>query len=159
MKLPNSLGETREFSHLVCRLPDGSDVDSRDCGAPRDCGSVCGRGWHCSVERTSWLKRYLNQSFPEYLKKDEALDRETKIAVGKSIFRYHCVSCHATVGYNGNKPIIELWSRSMINDTPHILHRGNPGMPPCFGSDREREMLGEYLIHLKKQVDNRGVSR
>lgn len=103
------------------------------------------------VEHTPWLKRYLNQSFPEYMAGNESLSQQTKIEVGKSIFQYHCASCHATVGYNGIEPIIEPWSHSMIMDVTHNLHRANPAMPPWFGNDRERKMLGEYLVYLKKK--------
>lgn len=104
------------------------------------------------VEHATWLKKYVSEKYPEYIKRGpSALTEQERIALGKGIFRYHCASCHATVGYNGIEPIIEPWSRSMIMDTTRSLHRANPAMPPWFGNDRERELLGKYLIDLKKR--------
>lgn len=104
------------------------------------------------TEHTPWLKRYLEQSNLTLASDtDEGnLDRDELIRAGRGIFRYHCASCHASVGYNGIKPILEPWSREMIMDTTKNLHRANPAMPPWFGNKREREALGEYLIFLKK---------
>lgn len=98
------------------------------------------------VEHSPWLKEHLSRSvegFGERPLRD--LPEAARRHVGKALFRYHCGSCHATVGYNGIRPIVRPWTEEMIHETARRLHRANPAMPPWFGSEAEREMLAEYL--------------
>jgi len=98
------------------------------------------------IRHTPWLRRHLARTVEDFGERPlTRLDEAARRRVGKGIFRYHCGSCHATVGYNGIRPIVHPWTREMIHGTAEELHRANPAMPPWFGSEEEREMLAEYL--------------
>lgn len=98
-----------------------------------------------------WLRYYLGQNLSrEELSNLAALSEEKKAKAGEAIFRYHCSSCHATVGYNGMKPLVQPWTPELIHEAVRNLHRTNPAMPPWLGSEAEREALAEYLIRLSQ---------
>jgi mono/diheme cytochrome c family protein len=78
-------------------------------------------------------------------------DVSAKAEIGAGIFRYHCASCHALIGYNGMKPLIQPWTPQLINDAMRNLHRTDPAMPPWLGNEAERQALTVYLTRLSRE--------
>ena len=101
------------------------------------------------VANTPWLRSYLEETIPGFeASKIGQLPEHQKVAVGEGIFRYHCSSCHALVGYNGMIPIVRPWNDMMIRELVKVLHRANPAMPPWMGNEAEKDALTPYLIRL-----------
>lgn len=98
------------------------------------------------TDHTPWLRHFLTENVEGFGERPmDELPEAAREKIGRGIFRYHCASCHATVGYNGIQPIVQPWTEEMIRDTAENLHRANPAMPPWFGSETERRMLADYL--------------
>jgi cytochrome bd-type quinol oxidase subunit 1 len=101
------------------------------------------------VANTPWLRSYLEETIQGFeASKIGQLPEHQKVAVGEGIFRYHCSSCHALVGYNGMIPIVRPWNDMMIRELVKVLHRANPAMPPWMGNEAEKDALTPYLIRL-----------
>lgn len=104
------------------------------------------------IAHAPWLKYYLSQRLPEATRSTvDRLPEAPKAQVGEAIFRYHCASCHALLGYNGIQPLIRPWTPDLIRDAVRHLHRTNPAMPPWLGNEAEREALALYLIRVNRQ--------
>jgi len=103
------------------------------------------------IRRAPWLQHYLDRELsPGASLRAADLPPAGRVEVGKSIFRYHCSSCHAEWGYNGIVPILRPWTPELIRDTVRNLHRANPAMPPWMGNENEREALAAYLMQLSQ---------
>jgi len=104
------------------------------------------------VARARWLRFYLGTHLTKgALAHIDLLPVDAKAEIGAGIFRYHCASCHALIGYNGMKPLIQPWTPQLINDAMRNLHRTDPAMPPWLGNEAERQALAVYLIRLSRE--------
>ena len=104
------------------------------------------------VARARWLRFYLGAHLTKgALAHIDLLPLDAKAEIGAGIFRYHCASCHALIGYNGMKPLIQPWTPQLINDAMRNLHRTDPAMPPWLGSEAERQALTVYLTRLSRE--------
>jgi cytochrome bd-type quinol oxidase subunit 1 len=64
---------------------------------------------------------------------------------GKWVFDAQCVHCHTLDGFNAIKPLVQGWSRPLIDMSLTRLDEMKSFMPPFVGSDAERRDLGSYL--------------
>ena len=104
------------------------------------------------VARARWLRFYLGAHLTKgALARIDLLPLDAKAEIGAGIFRYHCASCHALIGYNGMKPLIQPWTPQLINDAMRNLHRTDPAMPPWLGNEAERQALTVYLTRLSRE--------
>jgi mono/diheme cytochrome c family protein len=136
------LREGTRKPYRIDRQVYGPGVRVDDADAIRSRGLVAaspwlGAGWSASA---SWLDRAIAPAGAEAPGAEAGTMR-----LGKAIFRYHCASCHAHVGYNGIVPIVRPWTPDMLRETIRNLHRANPAMPPWMGSEAERAALTAYL--------------
>lgn len=104
------------------------------------------------IRHAPWLQKYLEGKFAVDVSLHlSTLSQDEKAEVGRSLFRYHCATCHADWGYNGIVPILRPWTLELIRDTTRNLHRANPAMPPWMGSEAERDALAVYLARLARE--------
>jgi cytochrome bd-type quinol oxidase subunit 1 len=88
--------------------------------------------------------------FPRDAERLQALPGEDRIALGGLIFQYHCNDCHAAEnGYSAVGPMMQGWSRDMIELAIPVLHRTRFTMPQWLGTPAETELLTDYLLSIR----------
>lgn len=64
---------------------------------------------------------------------------------GKWVFDAQCVHCHTLDGFNAIKPLVQGWSRPLIDMSLTRLDEMKTFMPPFVGTEAERRDLAGYL--------------
>jgi mono/diheme cytochrome c family protein len=67
---------------------------------------------------------------------------------GRWVFDAQCAHCHTREGFNGIMPLVQGWSRPLIDMSLSRLDEMKYFMPPFVGNDAERRDLGAYLDSL-----------
>lgn len=88
-----------------------------------------------------------------------ALPSEERVKLGEVLFQYHCNDCHASgVGYSAVGPLLRGRPRnqvlSLVRNLDTYLF-----MPPWAGSDKEAELLTDYLMSIAPSKPKSGDMR
>ncbi|MDX2415282.1 MAG: cytochrome ubiquinol oxidase subunit I, partial [Bacteroidales bacterium] len=86
------------------------------------------------------------------------LTDENRLEAGAEIFKFQCLSCHTTSGYNGVDNLIDKLTLRGIEAQLTGMGKVNTYMPPFAGTQAEKEALAEYLyitVLGKSQVDDK----
>lgn len=81
---------------------------------------------------------------------------DNEVVAGREVFNLACTRCHTVDGVNGIRATLttmyggeETWDRAAISAYIGGMHVARPFMPPFPGSERERDALAAYLVHLQ----------
>ncbi|MCE5301804.1 MAG: cytochrome ubiquinol oxidase subunit I [Planctomycetaceae bacterium] len=102
-----------------------------------------------------WTKAFVERRYPQTLvdgridgQKLLALPPQDRVALGQTLFQYHCNDCHAAGdGYSGVGPLLRGRSRALIRSTVDHLESVY-FMPPWCGTPAEAELLTDYLASI-----------
>lgn len=108
------------------------------------------------LEGGTWTKAFVADRFPTVMtsghidrKKLLELSPQDRIAVGETLFQYHCNDCHASKeGYSAAGRLVQGRPRRMIKDLVVNLNLAHFFMPPWAGTDEEAELLTDYLTSI-----------
>lgn len=110
-----------------------------------------------------WTRHHMGAKFPYLINADGTLSldrvrKEDREAVGHVIFMHHCNDCHAEgYGYSGLTPLAVSRSRAeklhFIKNLDGMIYN----MPPWCGTDREAELLTDYLEKIAAKYPARKV--
>ena len=72
-----------------------------------------------------------------------------RVALGATLYQYHCASCHATeAGFSALAHLTRGWTPEMIQRLVEAPEKSHFFMPPWAGSQAEARLLTEYLISI-----------
>ena len=108
------------------------------------------------MEGGVWTKAWVAQKYPGTIVQGHIdgdrllkLPPADRIAVGEVLFQYHCNDCHAAQqGYSAVGPMIRGWNRDMISGLVEHLEEGHFFMPPWAGTDKEAQLMTDYLMSI-----------
>jgi len=104
----------------------------------------------------TWTGAFLADEYPELIDSGRlatgrlaGLPREDRIALGKTLFLYHCNDCHAaSQGYSAVGPLVQGRSARMIEEMVLDFEATHFYMPPWAGTPEEAGLLAEYLAEI-----------
>lgn len=93
-----------------------------------------------------WTKMH-REKFPEKI-----VLQQDKIALGQTVFMYHCSNCHAAEhGYSAAAPRMAGESAKRIAEFVKRLNEPVYAMPPWSGNDEEADWLAAYLESIRPE--------
>ena len=115
------------------------------------------------LEGGVWTKAFVAEHYPKVIVKDEEEDDQVidgrellklpykdRLALGKVLFLHHCNDCHAeSMGYSAVGPLLQGRARPQVLDRVKHLD-DNYFMPPWCGTDKEAELLTDYLMTINR---------
>jgi len=146
-----SLGEfIREAArkpYVVYNVVFGNGVKPEEVASLREDGYL---------ESGKWTKKYVAAEYPDFIGGDGKIDYAklmelepgdpTRVALGGTIFQYHCNDCHAAeMGYSAVAPLLQGRTRPQIIETIETLGQTHYIMPPWCGRPEEAKLLTDYL--------------
>lgn len=103
-----------------------------------------------------WTRAYIKDKFPELVVDNKiageritALPLAKRLAIGETIFQYHCGDCHAVDGYSAVAQLSRGWNRDLMHYTVTHLDRVHFFMPPWSGTEPEAQVLTDYLMSVR----------
>ena len=83
------------------------------------------------------------------------VSREDRIKLGRTMFLYHCNSCHASSrGYSALGPMTSGLTQEEIAQFALTLNHSHFYMPPWSGTEVEAELLAEYVASISAKTPN-----
>lgn len=85
---------------------------------------------------------------------------ENEVEAGREVFNLSCTRCHTVNGVNGIRDVLSTmygeqpWKTDVIAQYIGMMHNARPFMPPFPGSERERQALASYLVHLQERPES-----
>jgi len=81
---------------------------------------------------------------------------DNELIAGREVFNLACTRCHTVDGINGIRGVLDtlygehaLWDEHTLASYVGAMHNARPFMPPFPGSEREKQALATYLVHLQ----------
>lgn len=105
------------------------------------------------LEGGTWTKAYVKERYPEVFEEDRIVESrllelhpDDQLALGATIFQYHCNDCHAErEGYSAVGRLLQGRPPAMIQPLVENLHLVHFFMPPWSGTTEEAKLLTAYL--------------
>lgn len=105
------------------------------------------------LEGGTWTKAYVKERYPQVFEGEQIIESrllelrpEDQLALGETIFQYHCNDCHAVrEGYSAVGRLLQGRPPAMIQSMVEHLHLAHFFMPPWSGTKEEAEILTVFL--------------
>lgn len=104
----------------------------------------------------TWTSAYIKDKFPEVVVDGQisedrisALPVDKRIAIGHTVFQYHCGDCHSVDGYSSVAQLASGWDNGLVYYTVTHMDEVHFFMPPWTGNNAESQAVTDYIMSVR----------